>query len=214
MTKKEENKKDETFNDVYELLSYIQINLKVPKSNFNKFGNFHYRSLENIKEAIKIMLPKGASIIDTDSVEYIEGRFYIKSDVSLYYKEKFIATQGFAREEEGKKGMDASQVTGAASSYARKYAYNALFAIDDTRDADTMDNKKDNAPVSKTGNRVIDKAINEYVVQLQQCQNLDDLKGVYTQLYKQAQESGATDEQLGMMSDAKDARKEQLGANI
>jgi len=134
------------FKSIGEVMHYIQTNIKVPKSQDNKFGGYKYRNLEDIKEALKKIMPETAFILEQDEVVFIEGRFYIKATVSFYWGKDFVSTTGYAREEESKKGMDGSQVTGAASSYARKYAYNALFCIDDTKDADAMDNAGENAP--------------------------------------------------------------------
>lgn len=132
------------FKSMGEVMHFIQTNIKVPKGQENKFGNYKYRSLEDIKEALKKIMPETSYIVEQDEVTFIEGRFYIKATVSFYWGKDVISTTGFAREEDSKKGMDGSQVTGAASSYARKYAYNALFGIDDTRDADSMDNAGEN----------------------------------------------------------------------
>jgi hypothetical protein len=133
------------YKTIGEVIHFIQTNLKVPKSQFNKFGNYNYRSLEDIKESLKKILPETSYIMEQDEVIFLEGRFYIKATVSFHWGKEVLSTTGFAREEESKKGMDGSQVTGAASSYARKYAYNALFGIDDTKDADSMDNADKNA---------------------------------------------------------------------
>ena len=134
------------FKSMAELMHFIQTNIKVPKSQENKFGGYKYRNLEDIKEGVKKILPAGSFITEQDEIFFIEGRFYLKSTVSLHWNKEVISTTGYAREEESKKGMDGSQVTGAASSYARKYAYNALFGIDDTKDADGLDNAGENAP--------------------------------------------------------------------
>jgi hypothetical protein len=116
-------------------LSEIQAQLKVPKNNRNTFGNYNYRSAEDIIEAVKkIINPNGLSLIISDELVEVGGRVYIKATASIG---EHSAT-GFAREEETKKGMDAAQITGSASSYARKYALNGLLAIDDTKDADSM----------------------------------------------------------------------------
>jgi len=130
-------------------LSEIQALLKVPKNNRNNFGNYNYRSAEDIVEAAKkILNPAGLSLIITDDIVMVGSRVYVKSTATIIGDEKstYSAT-GFAREEETKKGMDASQITGSASSYARKYALNGLFAIDDTKDADaTNTHEPDETP--------------------------------------------------------------------
>lgn len=121
-------------------LSEIQALLKVPKNNRNTFGNYNYRSAEDIVEAVKkIINPAGYSLIITDEVVEVGARIYIKASATIWNGEQTAYTAtGWAREEETKKGMDAAQITGSASSYARKYALNGLLAIDDTRDADAQ----------------------------------------------------------------------------
>ena len=119
-------------------LFQIQSELKAPKNQFNKFGGYKYRSCEDIMEALKpVLLKHEANCFISDDVVLICERYYLKATVTLTLKDATCyKTTAFAREEETKKGMDASQITGSASSYARKYALNAMFAIDDTADAD------------------------------------------------------------------------------
>ena len=123
---------------IYEQLANVQHELKCNKSLYNSFGKYSYRSTELIMEAVKpLLFSNDLCLIITDNVELIGDRFYIKATATVYNKEgEQISTTAYAREEEGKKGMDASQVTGSTSSYARKYALNGLLAIDDTKDAD------------------------------------------------------------------------------
>ena len=121
---------------IFSQLSRIQRELKAPKGQYNNFGKYKYRSCEDILEAVKPLL-KDTILTITDSVEYIGNRYYIKANAILSDGENNIIITAYAREAESKKGMDESQVTGAASSYARKYALNGLFCIDDTKDADT-----------------------------------------------------------------------------
>jgi hypothetical protein len=136
-----------TVSAIENLLSSLQRTVKVPKNQRNSFGNYNYRSCEDIVEAIKPLLPKEALLILNDEIVQIGDRFYVKATASLFYKEKQISATAYARESLTKKGMDESQITGATSSYARKYALNGLFAIDDTKDADTQDNtEKKEAP--------------------------------------------------------------------
>lgn len=123
-----------------EKLSAIQNELSVPKSNFNSFGKYNYRSAEDILEAVKpICLKHKTVLVLNDEVKQIGERYYVEAFATLYDLESVetFKITAYAREEETKKGMDASQVTGATSSYARKYALNGLFNIDDTKDADT-----------------------------------------------------------------------------
>lgn len=122
---------------ITEVLHSIQQQLKAPKGQYNEFGKYKYRSCEDILEAIKPLLaePKAALTI-TDEVVAIGTRIYVKATVTLSVGENTVCTSAYAREPENKKGMDEAQITGATSSYARKYALNGLFAIDDTKDAD------------------------------------------------------------------------------
>ena len=121
-------------------LSEIQQALKVPKNNRNNFGNYNYRSAEDIVEAVKkIINPQGLALVITDDIVEVGGRIYVKATATIG---EYSAT-GWAREEETKKGMDVSQITGSASSYARKYALNGLLAIDDTKDADATNDHKE-----------------------------------------------------------------------
>ena len=121
----------------------IQGELKAPKGQYNKFGGYKYRSCEDILEAVKPLLIKyNATLTVTDEIVLIGDRYYIKATARLFDAEgntenDFITNTAYARESENKKGQDDSQITGTASSYARKYALNGLFLIDDTKDADT-----------------------------------------------------------------------------
>ena len=124
-------------------LATIQSEIKANKSQFNKFGGYAYRSCEDFVEAAKpVLLKHGFYLTLSDELVMIGNRYYIKAHASISNGTLVYETTAFAREEETKKGMDSSQITGAASSYARKYALNGLFAIDDTKDADTQDNTK------------------------------------------------------------------------
>lgn len=127
------------------ILQTIQHELKAPKGQENKFGGYRYRSCEDIMEAVKPLLDKNeATLTVADDIVLIGDRYYIKATATLWDSkgsEILAQTTAFAREPVAKKGMDESQITGAASSYARKYALNGLFCIDDTKDADTMDNR-------------------------------------------------------------------------
>lgn len=122
-----------------EKLAKIQKELKAPKGQLNKFGGYNYRSCEDILEAVKPLLD-GAILTLQDEIINIGNRFYVKATVTFTDGTYTHSVTAMAREPETKKGMDESQITGMASSYARKYALNGLFCIDDTKDADTMDN--------------------------------------------------------------------------
>lgn len=126
--------------NIYEKLSKIQTELKVPKDKYNSFGSYNYRNAESIMEAVKPLLKKyGCALTLEDCIEQIGDRYYLVAEAQLTdiaEPNYVIVTQAYAREEETKKGMDASQITGSASSYARKYALNGLFILDDSKDAD------------------------------------------------------------------------------
>ena len=122
---------------INEVLLKIQTKLVAPKNQYNAFGKYKYRSCEDILEALKPLLSEhGASVRITDDVVLVGDRFYVKATASICVGSNCISVSAFAREGLDKKGMDEAQITGAASSYARKYALNGLFLIDDTKDAD------------------------------------------------------------------------------
>lgn len=134
--------------NVYEKLANVQAALKAPKGQYNSFGKYKYRSCEDIVESVKPLLKQNGLLLTmTDEIRNIEGRFYVAATATIIdiADGKSIMATAYAREEENKKGMDGSQVTGASSSYARKYALNGLFAIDDNKDSDAT-NIGDNEP--------------------------------------------------------------------
>ena len=135
-----------------EKLNHIQSNLKVKKEKVNKFGGFKYRNLEDIFEGLKPLLKEMECVVTiSDEIKEVNGFNYICATVTLSDHDKDnISVTGWARESVSKKGMDDSQITGSTSSYARKYAMNGLFAIDDTADADSMDNR-DTLPYNAPG---------------------------------------------------------------
>lgn len=122
-------------NKIYTELSRIQQELKAPKNLFNKFGNYHYRNAEGILEAVKPLL-NGLALVINDEPVLIGERYYIKACATLTDGTESVSAVAYAREDESKKGMDGCQLTGACSSYARKYALNALLLIDDSKDSD------------------------------------------------------------------------------
>ena len=134
---------------IYEKLLQVQTELKAPKNQFNSFGNYKYRNCEDILEAVKPILTKvKASIVLSDEVVMIGERYYVRATATFIDVEtgESFPNNAYAREEDSKKGMDGSQITGASSSYARKYALNGLLDIDDTKDSDTT-NKGDSVQV-------------------------------------------------------------------
>ena len=128
----------------------IQKDLKAPKGNYNSFGKYKYRSCEDILEAVKPLLAReGCTLKLSDEIVLIGERYYIKATATITDGDAVESVTAYARESEEKRGMDDSQITGAASSYARKYALNGLFLIDDTKDADTDEYHVQNAKEDK-----------------------------------------------------------------
>lgn len=145
---------------IYSKLLSIQNELKAPKNQYNKFGKYHYRSCEDILEAVKpLCLKYGAVVLIDDYVSQVGERFYVKAKASLIDidTQEEVYACAYARESENKKGMDSAQVTGATSSYARKYALNGLFCIDDTKDVDTQEYQE-----KKQMNNNQSKNVNDY----------------------------------------------------
>jgi len=189
--------------NIYKKLAMVQQELKAPKSQFNSFGKYNYRNQEDILEAVKPLLAKhNLTLLLTDEIIFINSRFYVNATATLIDIESAekIVNQAMAREEEEKKGMDASQITGAASSYARKYALNGLFLIDDTKDSDyTNGINSDSTPKSniktlletakgqlKTGDEIKGTGLNGLACQ--KCsENITTAESVYSkQKYGQA----------------------------
>lgn len=190
----------------------IQSELKAPKSQFNKFGGYKYRKAEDILEAVKPLLNKQkCTLTITDDIVMVGNRIYVKATATIKNeKGEFETTTGWAREEETKKGMDGSQITGASSSYARKYALNGLFAIDDNADSDTTDDgQQQTQQQAKTqaqqpaSNQFNPNDLNEGLGYLSRCVNKDNLLWViqhYQPLCSNAQ-----------FMQAVSAKKKQLG---
>lgn len=135
-------------NTIFQKLQNIQSRLKVEKKNYNSFGGYSYRSCEDILEAVKpLLVENNMALVMADEVEAVGERYYIKATATLYDTEggTHIATTAYAREAKEKKKMDDAQVTGSSSSYARKYALNGLFAIDDAKDSDFLNQEENTA---------------------------------------------------------------------
>ena len=202
-------------------LQIIQSKLKAPKGNYNSFGKYKYRSAEDILEAVKPLLNEENCVLTlSDEIVSIGDRYYIKATCRLMNSEgQVIETSALAREEETKKGMDASQITGTASSYARKYALNGLFCIDDTKDADALNTSAEytqqpaQTKTQPKGNQVIkakddDGLEDAYLImkpQIETCGSIDELKMIWTK----------SDERLRMYEPYKtlvSARKRELSS--
>ena len=173
-----------------ELIS-IQSELKAPKTQYNKFGGYKYRKAEDILEAVKPLLAKQkCTLIITDDIVMVGSRIYVKATATIKNeKGEYETSTGWAREEETKKGMDGSQITGASSSYARKYALNGLLAIDDNADSDTTNDGQHQAaqqqaspqaqaaqPAQQTATpQYHHNDINEAIQMVSRCVNKDNL---------------------------------------
>jgi len=140
-------------NKVTSKLAEFQAKLKAPKGQFNAFGKYKYRSAEDIIEAVKLIInPEGYYLSISDDIVQIGDRYYVRATAMVTNGKDSYTSVAFAREQESRAGMDSSQITGATSSYARKYALNGLFAIDDTKDADATNDhkeKKEEKPLPK-----------------------------------------------------------------
>lgn len=152
--------------NIYEKLTEVQNELKAPKSKYNSFGKYNYRSCEDILEAVKpILKAKRLAMTVKDDVFNIGDRFYIMATVTVFdcESDEKVTTTAYAREDADKKGMDGSQITGSSSSYARKYALNGMFAIDDTKDADSWNTHDKDRTVEK---KEAERATEEQVAKL------------------------------------------------
>ena len=160
-------------------LTAIQKELKVPKNQFNAFGKYNYRNAEDILEAVKPLLIKhGCTLFLSDEIVLIGDRYYIKATANFHDGENLIVITAYAREEETKKGMDGSQITGASSSYARKYALNGLFLIDDTKDSDST-NKHD---TNEDSLDALKKELNKYTDPISLDENKVTIRDKYVKL--------------------------------
>lgn len=161
-------------------LNIIQSELNAPKDLLNKFGNYYYRSCESILRALKPLLTKTkCSLTLTDEPIQIGERFYIRATATLTNETgEQVSVKAVAREPINKKGMDDSQVTGATSSYARKYALNGLFAIDDSRDSDVTNNGETNVAAAANG-KGANKELNAAIKELAQAKNEQELQAVW-----------------------------------
>lgn len=205
------------FNEVQDVLHFIQKNLKVPKERVNKFGGYKFRNAEDILDAVKTILPDGATLVIQDDIRLVGDRYYVQAVAKLSYMGQSVENCSYAREDDTKKGMDASQLTGATSSYARKYALNGLFMIDDTKDADETNKHgktdKDQKAVDALGGSITDgtppeeiqKMYEQGLKNLTSCMDEEQLKKVWTALYKGRKVF--SDMQWQDLEDAKEATK-------
>jgi hypothetical protein len=181
-------------------LIQVQRELKVAKNNYNSFGKYNYRSCEDILEAVKPLLSKaGLCLTITDAIEAVGGRVYVKATATVTDGTGFHSVSAYAREPESRKGMDDAQVTGATSSYARKYALNGLFCIDDTKDADSS------TPAEKIQPAANMQAMEEYYAVFRDALSMADLQAMFAVEYRQASAA----DKMAVVA-AKDIRKKEL----
>jgi hypothetical protein len=148
-------------NMIYEKLAKIQTTLKAPKNQFNSFGKYHYRSCEDILEAVKPLLD-GAVLTLSDKIVQMGDRYYVEATAVLSDGKESVANRAYAREDDNRKGMDSAQLTGATSSYARKYALAGLFLLDDNKDSDaTNEHGKGKDSPKPAKEEVADKNVSE-----------------------------------------------------
>lgn len=196
-------------------LSNIQEKLEAPKSQHNSFGNYKYRSCEDILNALKPFLKDfSVTVLLSDELVMIGDRYYVKATATITDGTTEISTTAYAREAEDKKGMDASQITGSASSYARKYALNGLFAIDDTKDADTKDNSDAPAAAKKVfGNKASDKQV--YLInKLAEEKSIDDIKGMVMKRFNLKVFTDLTSQQASQVIEGLQAKKQETEYDV
>lgn len=161
----------------------IQNELKAPKDKKNSFGNYNYRSCESILESVKpLLLETNCFLTLTDDVVEVGGRIYVKAIATITNKDGLqVSTTALARESETKKGMDDSQITGTASSYARKYALNGLFAIDDAKDADTDEFHKESTAKSNSNSTadLYRKTKEQAIAEVEKSATVEELTNVW-----------------------------------
>lgn len=166
------------------MLSEIQARLKAPKDKKNDFGGYNYRNTEGILKAFKEIAPKGVSLVMTDEISEVAGRIFLTCTAMLYEGDKLIAeAKGAAMHAIQKKGMDDAQITGACSSYARKYALCGLFAIDDS--ADDPDSKDNRRAVEEAQEIAHERAVVDAQVMIESAETVDDLEAVWRRLRRE-----------------------------
>ncbi|EAA7798069.1 TPA: ERF family protein [Salmonella enterica subsp. enterica] len=199
----------------YERLAAIQEHLNAPKNQYNSFGKYKYRSCEDILEGVKPLL-KGLFLSITDEIVLIGDRYYVKATATITDGENSHSASAMAREEENKKGMDAAQVTGATSSYARKYCLNGLFGIDDSKDADTDEHKQQQnaAPAKQTksspSSPAPEQVLKAFTESASNKSTLDELKQAFAKAWKMLE--GTPEQQKAL--DVYNIRKDELEGAI
>lgn len=201
---------------IFQKLEAIQKELSAPKNQYNSFGKYHYRSCEDILWAVKPLLD-GCVLIVTDEMQLIGDRFYLVATARISDGKDSIEAKGYAREELQKKGMDSAQLTGATSSYARKYALNGLFAIDDTKDSDATNDhsrgqqqrQQAQKPQAQQQAQMSGDALGVAIDFIGSSETVDALKEAFANSWKQ---TGCAN-QRAKLKQAYDSRLAQLGSN-
>ncbi|EME1045322.1 ERF family protein [Salmonella enterica] len=201
--------------EFYARLAEIQEHLNAPKNQYNSFGKYKYRSCEDILEGVKPLL-KGLFLSISDEIVLIGDRYYVKATATITDGENSHSASAIAREEENKKGMDAAQVTGATSSYARKYCLNGLFGIDDSKDADTDEHKQQQnaAPAkqakSSPSSPAPEQVLKAFTEAASNKSTLDELKQAFAKAWKMLE--GTPEQQKAL--DVYNIRKDELEGAI
>ncbi|MTH45379.1 ERF family protein [Intestinirhabdus alba] len=197
--------------EFYARLAEIQEHLNAPKNQYNSFGKYKYRSCEDILEGVKPLL-KGMFLSISDEIVLIGDRYYVKATATITDGENSHSASAMAREEENKKGMDSAQVTGATSSYARKYCLNGLFGIDDAKDADTDEHKQQQnaAPTKQTksshSSHAPEQVLKAFTDAAMQKNTVEELKHAFAKAWKMLE---GTEEQA-KVKDIYNIRRDEL----
>lgn len=199
-----------TETNIFKALAKIQQDLKAPKGQLNKFANFSYRSCEDILEAVKPLL-QGLVILMRDEVVQVGERYYLKATATLTNGKESIDVPAFARESMDKKGMDDAQITGATSSYARKYALNGLLAIDDAKDSDTKKEEKVSAEKLIKPEEL--KAIAGVLQSITNAKDAGELLKIGAEVKKGDEAKRYTASQLKVLREAYDGKKRKFFPN-
>ena len=194
---------------IFQALVKIQRELKAPKSKWNDFSKFNYRSCGDILEAVKPLLSDGYFLTLSDEIVQVGERYYVKATAKLSNGKESIVIQAFARESLDKKGMDEAQITGATSSYARKYALNGLFAIDDAKDADT-DGKKEKVNVEKLLSATEMKALAGILQSITNAKNIEELDAVGETINADIKAKKVNASQVKVLREAYGGKKKKL----
>ncbi len=193
------DKKD--YKNVRELLHHIQINLSVPKKHYNAFGGYPFRKAEDIMDAVKLLLPVGATVILSDTAISVGKYNYVQAEAELTYAEQSIVAKGWAREADTQKGMQDAQLTGSTSSYARKYAMSGLFLIDDGIDSDatSKEAKESKIPANiDTKKKPTPKEFTDsYIAKINACLDIQAIQIVESKYYSSLQKLQKEEPALG-----------------